>query len=86
MASTLFVHYVLLVARQSNVTTVIRLLPLLSAHYDPDVVYGDTALHSLVSALCSAPLCDAFANIDFCDAVFTKFFVVSIVCRCLYPN
>jgi len=57
----------------------IRLLPLLSAHYDPDVVYGDTALHSLVSALCSALLCDAFANIDFCDAVFTKFFVVSVV-------
>jgi len=79
MASTLFVYYVLLVARQSNVSNVMRLLPLLSAHYDPDVVYSDTALHSLVSALCSTPLSDAFANIDFCDVVFTKFFVVSIV-------
>lgn len=78
MASTLFVHYVLLVARQSNVSSVMRLLPLLSAHYDADVVYSDTALHSLVSALCSAPLSDAFANIDFCDVVFTKFFVPQI--------
>jgi len=79
MASTLFLHYVLSVARQSNFSSMTRLLPLLSAHYDPDVVYSDTALHSLVSALCTAPLCDAFANVDFCDVVFTKFFIVSIM-------
>jgi len=87
MASTLFVHYVLLVARQSNVSSVMRLLPLLSEHYDADIVYGDTALHSLVSALCSPPLSDTFANIDFCDVVFTKFFVVSnVVVMFLFLN
>ena len=82
MASTLFVHYVLLVARQSNVSGVMRLLPLLSAHYDPEIVYSDTTLHSLISALCLPPLVDAFANIDFCDIVFTTFFIVSIVHVC----
>lgn len=76
MASTLFVHYILSVARQSNVSSLMHLLPLLSAHYDADIVYSDTTLHSLVSALSFTPLCDAFANIEFCDVVFTKFFVV----------
>jgi len=80
VASTLFVHYVLLVARQSNVSSLMHLLPLLSAHYDADIVYGDTTLHSLVSALSTAPMSDAFANIEFCDVVFTKFFVVSTTC------
>jgi len=79
VASTLFVHYVLSVARQSNVSSLMRLLPLLSAHYDADIVYSDTTLHSLISALSSAPLSDAFANTEFCDIVFTKFFVVSAV-------
>jgi len=54
-----------------------RLLPLLSAHYDADIVYCDMTLHSLVSALSTAPLSEAFANVEFCDVVFTKFFVVS---------
>ena len=76
VASTLFVHYVLSVARQSNMSSLVRLLPLLSAHYDTDTVYSDTTLHSLVSAFSSAPLSEAYANIEFCDVVFTKFFVV----------
>jgi len=79
VASTLFVHYVLSVARQSNVSSLIRLLPLLPAHYDIDIVYSDTTLHSLVSALGSPPLSDSFSNDEFCDIVFIKFFVVSTV-------
>jgi len=73
---------VLSVARQSNVSSLVHLLPLLSTHYDADIVYSDTTLHSLVSALSTAPLADAFANIEFCDVVFTKFFVVSTVLHC----
>jgi len=61
------------------VPNLLRLLPLLSAHYDADIVYSDTTLHSLISALSTAPLCDAFASIEFCDVVFTKFFVVSSI-------
>ena len=80
VSSTLFVHYVLVVARQAGVTNLIRLLPLGASHYDVDVVYSDSSLHELVSYLSAPPLAESFSNTDLCDAVFDKFFVVSFHC------
>ena len=76
LSSTLFIHYVMSVARQQNVGYLLRLLPLAANHFDVDVIYSDATLHELVSYLAAPPLADSFANNDLCEVVFDKFFLV----------
>jgi hypothetical protein len=77
VSSTIFIHYIFLVARQPNVTYLLRLLPLAAVHYDVDVVYNDATLHELVSCLATSPIAESFSNPELCTAVIDKFFLVS---------
>lgn len=70
--TTILVHYTLTVAKQGSVGSVVRILPIL-AKCEPDTVYSDMSLHELVSYL--AAMGDSFANLDFCEIVFDKFFL-----------
>lgn len=72
--TTILVHYTLTVAKQGSVGSVVRILPIL-AKCEPDTVFSDMSLHELVSYL--AAMGDSFANLDFCEVVFDKFFLVS---------
>jgi len=66
----------MMVARQSNISGLLRLLPIAANHYDADVIYSDATLHELVSCLATSPIAEAFSSADLCDVVFDRFFVV----------
>ena len=79
VACTIYVHYALSVARTHGAASTMRALAVLP-RCSADIVYCDTTLHELVSALGGAP--DSFASAELSVVVFDKFFMVGAALYC----
>ena len=76
VAATVLLYYVAHAAKQRDVASVYRTLPLL-ANAETDIVYQDTLLHLLVANL--SLLGEHFSSPGLCQSVFDRFFMVSFL-------
>ena len=76
IASLIYAYYLCDIINRGSQAYFLRSFALLS-HCERDTIQSDPVLHLIVSSLIRQS--DYLTNVDFCDIVFDKFFVVIMI-------